>query len=164
MPAEKRKDRYRRVAGNIHVAARGVVTKEGGVERVSTQFHCLPAPATKPSLPTAVTLRPTVGDQGDLVRKGISSSGEMQPASEAVPIWLAALLASPCQATGNGADHSVRWNCASGRALYTNAGAHTERIEPLGVTLKEGHTLAVCWSPGETTYSLEVFREYDHCA
>lgn len=97
--------------------------------------------------------------------KGIASSVEMQSsASEPVPIWLAALLASRCQATGNGENHAVRWLCASGRAVYTNAGVHTERIEPLGVTLKEGHTLTVCWSPGETTYSLEVFRQYDHCA
>jgi hypothetical protein len=98
------------------------------------------------------------------VRKSVSSAIEIERASEPVPIWLAVLLASPCEATGNGEGHAVRWNCASGRALYTNVGAYPERIEPLGVTLTEGHTLAVCWAPGETTYSLEVFRRYDHCA
>jgi hypothetical protein len=94
----------------------------------------------------------------------MAHSSEIQPVSEPAPIWFAALLASGCQATGNGRDHAVEWNCVSGRAIYTNAGTHTERIEPLGVTLMEGHTLAVGWASGETTYSLEVFRVFDQCA
>ncbi len=89
---------------------------------------------------------------------------ESPSAAETVPIWLAALLATHCQATGNGEDHVVRWNCFKGRALYTNARAHTVRIEPLGVTLQQGHTLAVGWAPGETAYSLEIFRQFDQCA
>jgi hypothetical protein len=164
MPAEKRENKYRGVTGEIRVAARGAATRAGGAERVSPQIHRLPAPSARPSPRTDVPLHRPVGDRGDLARKGVSSSSEIQPVSELVPIWLAALLASRCQAAGNGENRAVRWNCASGRALYTNAGAHTERIEPLGVTLKEGHTLAVCWVPGETTYSLEVFCQYDHCA
>lgn len=164
MPAEKRKNRYLRAAGNIRVAARGAGKSAGGAERVSPQVHCLPKIATRPSPGTAATLHRPVGERGDLRLKGISSTVEVHPASEPVPIWLAALLASRCQATGNGEDHAVRWNCCSGRALYTNAAVYTVRIEPLGVTLKEGHTLAVGWAPGETTYSLEVFRQYDHCA
>ncbi|HLK64918.1 MAG TPA: hypothetical protein VKU19_15860 [Bryobacteraceae bacterium] len=83
--------------------------------------------------------------------------------NEPVPVWLAVLLAAGCQATGNGEDHAVRWTCSTGRAMYTNSRAHTVRIEPFGVSLKQGHTLAVCWSPGETSYSLEVLRRFDQC-
>lgn len=164
MSAEKQKSDDRRVTGNNRAAARGAGTRAGGAKRAAPQVHCVPAQATGRSPRTAVSLHRPLGDRGEPGRKRIVSSGEMQPVSEPVPIWLAALLAAPCQAAGNGEDHAVRWNCASGRALYTNGGAHTERIEPLGVTLKEGHTLAVCWAPGETTYSLEVFRQYDQCA
>jgi hypothetical protein len=53
----------------------------------------------------------------------------------------------------------VAWNCASGRALYTNSGAHAETIQPLGVSLKAGQTLAVYWMPGETAYTLEVIGD-----
>ena len=73
------------------------------------------------------------------------------------PIWLAALTAAQCLATGNGQHHDVRWNCAAGRAVYTNAGAATETIHPLGVSLEGGQTLAVYWMPGETGYTMEVY-------
>lgn len=73
-----------------------------------------------------------------------------------VPIWLAALMATRCQAEGNGESHAVAWDCASGRALYANCGAGTERIEPLGVSLQRGETLEVYWLPGETAYTMEV--------
>lgn len=75
------------------------------------------------------------------------------------PIWLAALVATRCLASGGGEHHPVRWSCVSGRAVYTNAGADPELIQPLGVRLQGGHTLAVCWMPGETTYTLEVYLE-----
>jgi hypothetical protein len=83
---------------------------------------------------------------------------------EPVPIWLAALLATDCEAQRNGENHAVRWNCVSGRALYTNAGRDAEKIEPLGVSLLGGHTLAVYWMPGETAYTVEVFRQAGRCA
>lgn len=83
---------------------------------------------------------------------------------EPLPIWLAALIASSCQATVNGEDHAVEWYCISGRAIYTNAGVETELIHPLGVRLKGGHSLAVSWVPGQTEYTLEVFRQFDCCA
>src|SRR5664280_1156882 len=41
---------------------------------------------------------------------------------EAVPIWLAVLLVTCCEARRNGENHAVRWLWASGRALYTNIG------------------------------------------
>ena len=83
-----------------------------------------------------------------------------RPAAPA-PIWLAALIATRCQATGAGAEHAVLWDCIAGRALYTNTGAGAEFIYPLGVRLEGGHTLAVSWLPGETTYTLEVYPHVD---
>lgn len=86
-------------------------------------------------------------------------------AREPRPIWLAALLATQCLATVNGQDHAVRWDCIAGRAIYTNHGMVAERIEPLGVHLQSGHTLAVYWRPGETNYTLEVYSQSNHyCA
>ncbi len=87
----------------------------------------------------------------------------MQP-SAAYPIWFAALIASACLAEGNGGNHTIPWNCVSGRALYTNRGRDAERIEPLGVRLLGGETLAVYWVPGETSYTLEVYGQNERCA
>jgi hypothetical protein len=82
-----------------------------------------------------------------------------------VPIWFAALIASTCQATVDGKDHAVRWSCVAGRALYTNNGSLPERIEPFGVHLQSGQTLAVYWRPGATDYSFEVYAQTNHyCA
>jgi hypothetical protein len=86
------------------------------------------------------------------------------PAGEPIPIWLAALIASRCQAVASGEDHMVRWDHVSGRALYTNSGTEMETIEPLGVRLQQGHTVAVSWVPGETAYTVEIYRQYDRCA
>jgi hypothetical protein len=97
-----------------------------------------------------------------LVRRSVQGSidlGRQRPAGDPLPIWLAALLAARCQVKKNGEDHAVRWSCVSGRALYTNAGADAEWIQPLGVRLQGGHTLAVCWLPGETDYTVKVYRQ-----
>jgi hypothetical protein len=75
---------------------------------------------------------------------------------EPLPIWLAVLLATSCEAQSSSRNHAIRWNHNSGRATYTNAGGEEERIEPLGVRLSRGQTLAVSWMPGDTTYTLEV--------
>ena len=83
---------------------------------------------------------------------------------EPVPIWLAVLLATSCEAKRNGQNHAVRWNWVSGRAVYTNAGRDAEHIEPLGVSLLGGHTMAVCWMPGDTAYTVEVYRQTGLCA
>lgn len=80
---------------------------------------------------------------------------------EAVPIWLAVLMATSCQAQVNGENHDVRWDCVAGRAVYKNSGRTAERIEPLGVSLLGGQTLAVTWIPGATAYTLEVFGQED---
>jgi hypothetical protein len=75
------------------------------------------------------------------------------------PIWLAALAAARCMAHDGSQGHSVSWDCISGRAVYTNGGANPEWIEPLGVYLRTGQTLAVYWIPGETAYTVEVYGE-----
>jgi hypothetical protein len=82
----------------------------------------------------------------------------IQEPSHAIPIWLAALMATPCLATSKTERHDVLWNCIGGRAVYTNAGTDTELIQPLGVKLHRGDTLAVIWRPGETTYTIEIYR------
>ena len=82
-------------------------------------------------------------------------------AAHQVPVWLAALFAARCLAIDGSqhhqGSHAVPWDCASGRAVYTNAGATAQRIEPLGVSLQRGETLAVSWRPGETAYTMEVY-------
>lgn len=84
--------------------------------------------------------------------------------AEPVPVWLAALVAIRCQATADGADHSVRWNHVRGRATYTNRGQVTEFIRPLGVAVEGGHTVAVWWCPGETSYTVQVYCPFERCA
>jgi len=86
------------------------------------------------------------------------------PLAEPIPVWLAVLRAAGCLATGRDGARDVRWICASGRATYTNAGLAPVCIEPLGVQLPAGHTLAVSWGAGETEYSTEVYRRGDPCA
>ena len=83
---------------------------------------------------------------------------------EPVPIWLAVLFATSCSAQHDGENHAVRWNWVSGRALYTNASRDAEHIEPLGVSLLSGHTMAVYWIPGDTAYTVEVYRQKELCA
>jgi hypothetical protein len=94
---------------------------------------------------------------------GVRSSESTQK-REPMPIWLAALCAARCHATDGGEGHVVPWNCKSGRAVYTNAGDNAQQIEPLGVNLQVGHTLEVYWRPGETAYTLEVYRHKEMCA
>ena len=64
----------------------------------------------------------------------------------------------------NGENRVIRWDCVSGRAVYTNHGGDAERIEPLGVSLMGGQTLAVYWMPGETAYTVEVYPQNERCA
>jgi hypothetical protein len=151
MTADKQKNRLWRVTGL------DVATAESGAH-----------------VPYGDPLAPPLSAHGNVSLQSAAQSGELaglramapeiQVPREPVPIWFAVLIASSCQASGSGEDHIVRWNCVSGRALYTNAGPDTEVIEPLGVSLKGGHTVAVSWTPGETTYTVEVFRTFDYCA
>ena len=85
-------------------------------------------------------------------------------AGEPLPIWLAVLMATSCQARSHDSNHDVRWDRVAGRAVYTNFGRDAERIEPLGVSLSVGETLAVYWTPGETAYTLEVYSQTEKCA
>jgi len=102
------------------------------------------------NLPGASTLRPSFPDA--------------QAPAAGYPIWFAVLMASSCLARANGENHAIRWDCDSGRAVYTNRGGDAERIEPLGVSLMGGQTLAVYWMPGETAYTVEVYRQNEKCA
>jgi hypothetical protein len=107
------------------------------------------------------------GAKTGLVRGAVGRSVELgcrRPAGEPLPIWLAALAAARCLVNRNGEDHAVRWSCVSGRAQYTNAGADAELIQPLGVRLQRGQTLAVYWLPGQTAYTLEVYGQDQMCA
>jgi hypothetical protein len=97
-------------------------------------------------------------------REQVAGHGEAWRAGDPLPIWLSALVAGRCWVNRNGEDRAVRWNCGSGRALYTNAGADSELIQPLGVHLQGGQTLAVCWLPGETDYTVEVYWQDGMCA
>jgi len=132
----------------IHVARRNSPRRAAGSKRASRE--------------SASELSPVLVHSGaGLVRTPLP---EASRPSEPVPIWLAALLASSCQAQRNGENHAVRWNWVSGRAVYTNAGRDAEHIQPWGVSLLGGHTLAICWMPGETAYTVEVYRQTGLCA
>ena len=98
------------------------------------------------------------------IRRAVAIGAARQSSPSPAPIWLAALNAASCQASRKGENHEVRWSCAAGRALYTNSGADTETINPLGVRLEGGETLAVYWMPGETGYTMEVYGRTATCA
>ncbi len=120
-------------------------------------------PAVHASSQRKATLSSPQHLRPDLANLRILPAFELQPVREPMAIWLAALIAAECHASGNG-DRTVHWKCVSGRAVYTNVGNNPERIEPLGVTLHRGQTLAVCWMPGETAFTVEVYRQLDYCA
>lgn len=98
---------------------------------------------------------------GKLAGFGIAAAPSIQRPAPPLPIWFAALLATHCQAKAGGQGRDVRWRSVSGRAVYTNDGVEAETIEPLGVYLQVGHTVAVSWIAGETSYTVEVFRKFD---
>ena len=75
-----------------------------------------------------------------------------------VPIWLAALVATGCQAVSDRECHPIWWECVAGCAVYTNLTLHREEIQPLGISIARGETLSVSWEPGETQYTLDVHR------
>jgi len=103
----------------------------------------------------------TPAASGKLAGFGRPATPAVQIPATPLPIWFAALLATHCQAKAGGEGRDVRWHCVSGRAVYTNDGVEAETIEPLGVCLQVGHTVAVSWTPGETAYTVEVFRGFD---
>ena len=75
-------------------------------------------------------------------------------ATEPMPIWMAALIASDALS-------GVRWECLAGRAVHTNRRAKPVVLESLGVRVKRGQSVVVTWRPGETEYTVEL---YDRCA
>jgi hypothetical protein len=79
--------------------------------------------------------------------------------SEPRPIWLSALEATSCRAQSRGEHHPIRWLHVRGRATYTNLGSDEERIEPLGVCVPRGKTVAVSWLPGKTEYTVEIYKQ-----
>ena len=100
---------------------------------------------------------------GELEIAGICEiAAAVQAPRQALPVWFAALINAHCQALMNGTPRTVRWSCVSGRAQYTNFGPDAELIQPFGIRLHGGHTLAVSWLPGDSTYNLEVFRALDY--
>ena len=129
----------------------------GGKFRPAASGPAARADASHGTLTGSHFLRPT---HGKLAGFG-GATAEIQAPGTPVPIWFAALLASHCQAKARGEDRDVRWHCVSGRAVYTNRGEEEETIEPLGVCLQGGHSVAVSWGPGETAYTVEVFRQFD---
>ena len=87
----------------------------------------------------------------------MASALEPRPAAaEPAPIWFAALVAVTARVN---AESSVRFEYVSGRAIYTNSSHDTQEIDGLGVSLDRGQTLAVYWAPGETAYTMEVYRQ-----
>ena len=110
----------------------------------------------------------TVAARGHAGSSSLSGSARLpqegSPGCDPTPVWLAALMAVNCQARSNGLNHDVSWHSVAGRALYTNFGAQSENIEPLGVNLPAGDTVAVYWSPGETAYTVEVYSDREKCA
>lgn len=79
-------------------------------------------------------------------------------AVDLLPIWMAALLASACEARGDGYSSDVEWECVHGRAIYTNGGEQTLILHPFGVPVRGGETLVVSWLPNETGYTVKLER------
>jgi len=126
--------------------------------------------AEEASTMRAVNVNQQFGNVQPIVRP-VSMASLMPPAlaenggaGESLPIWLSVLMATSCQARSHDSNHDVRWDRVAGRAVYTNFGHDAERIEPFGVSLSVGETLAVYWVPGETAYTLEVYSQTEKCA
>ena len=114
-------------------------------------------------MPRALTVASS-GTTGSATSRPARRQPESAPGCDPAPVWLAALVAVNCQARSNGFHHDICWHAMAGRAVYTNFGSHAENIEPLGVNLPPGDTLAVYWSPGETAYTVEVYSDTEMCA
>ena len=68
-------------------------------------------------------------------RPGSNAAAGGQPARRTVSHLACSVMASSCVARRDGENRAIRWDCVSGRAIYTNAGSDAEHIEPLGVRL-----------------------------
>lgn len=72
-------------------------------------------------------------------------------ATEPMPIWMAALLASA-------AGRKVSWEWLGGRAVFRNRSARPELIEPLGLRVGRGESVVVTWLPGQSEYTIQLYR------
>ena len=86
----------------------------------------------------------------------ISRAIHTTAAVEPLPIWMAALLASACEARGDGVSRDVEWHCVHDRAIYTNGGEETLILYPFGVPVRGGEMLVVSWLPNETGYTVKL--------
>lgn len=84
--------------------------------------------------------------------------------AEPLPVWAAALQASPCHVMARAATRRVDWQFDSGRALYTNVGQDLEFLVPFGVEIPSGETVSVTWTPGDTGYTVELVEDDDPAA
>jgi len=134
---------------NLHIARRSMATSN-----VAAPVH---------SDGDSVTGFPEGGIHSG-ARPFLTALPEASRPSEPLPIWLSVLQATSCEALCDGELHAVRWSLVAGRAVYTNVGREPEHIEPLGVSLLGGHTMAVYWMPGDTAYTVEVYRQRELCA
>jgi hypothetical protein len=69
---------------------------------------------------------------------------------------MAVLVATGCRAVSNAGEQAIQWESAGGRAVYTNTSADTQLIQPLGVSLQAGHTLAIHWAYGDSAYAMKI--------
>lgn len=145
MTTGEQRNETRRVTGSTRVALRSYAARK--------RPSCIPAEPLNSASAAA-------GAGGSACRpatKALEARG-----GEPAPIWMAVLEATQCQAVADGGDHAVEWDLIAGRAIYTNRSTRTEEIQPLGVQLKGGQSLSVTWMPGETAYTLEVYRQRSH--
>ena len=84
----------------------------------------------------------------------MSTTETFRETQESLPIWMAALVASGCEARVNGEALRVEWLCVSDRAVYTNGGDETIVLLPFGVPVRAGESVVVSWLPGETAYTI----------
>lgn len=141
----------------------GQNTDSGGSGRTAATANQSPIPGPDRS-DQALMCVPLTGRPGLPASRAAGHLSRRINLGEPVPVWLAALIAVSCHAAVNGSSRAIEWYCVSGRALYTNCGMETEIIQPLGIPLSRGDTLAVYWVPGETEYTFEVVRHPDYCA
>jgi len=115
--------------------------------------------AVRTSHPAAASCDCTEAGMAQLSPLPGTPMGRFDYGGERPPIWFAALAASNCRAACEGAGHDVIWHCISGRAVYTNSSTESETIQPLGIQLQGGYTVAVTWRAGETEYTVETYPE-----
>lgn len=160
--ADKRHCNPRRMNGDRNGVVRDFAVGAVSGEPAGHRFDCGPGPE-RPAL-RARARRGLIPAGNHLAGMASPAAPAVQSPTEPMPVWFAALTAVHCRARSEGQDRAVLWDCVAGRALYTNHGPSAEIIEPLGVPLRRGDTVAVSWMPGETAYRVEVIGSLDYVA